>query len=131
MNFNALIQQFSKLNPHLELHVDQTGVVHIQLKNDHIIFLRTSLNEETFFLYAQVGELPTTDEDKLPCMQRLLEANLFGDGVGLASLAIHSESNSIILTQTLLAQHTDYAVFEDAYRRFLEYYLYWCEAFKR
>ncbi len=131
MNFNEIIQRFSTLNPRLDFHVDDTGVVRLRLSEEHIIYLRNAPDGETFFLYAKAGELPATDEKKLSCLQRLLEANLFGDGVGLAEFAVHSESGGIILTQTFPAHYTDYAFFEAAYGRFLEYLLYWSEEIKR
>ena len=127
MKFNELIQQFSKQYPQVTLRVDETGVVKIQLSDEQIIYLRNALDDETFFLYAQVGKLPTSAEEKLFCQQRLLEANLFGDGVGKASLAIHNDSSSIILTQTFLTQHTDYAAFDVTYHLFIKYLLYWRE----
>ncbi|MBM7072280.1 type III secretion system chaperone [Shewanella sp. 202IG2-18] len=127
MTFNELIQQFSRYYPQLTLETDEIGVVRFTLGNQFLIYLRNAFDEKTFYLYAQVGELPVTTDAKMQCYQQLLEANLFGDGVGLANLAIHQESNSIILTQTFNALHTNYSAFESAYISFLEYLTFWDE----
>ena len=131
MNFNELIQQFSKYNSHLTIDCDEIGVVRFFVNNDHLIYMRNALDDKTYFLYAQVGELPIINNEKLICYQKLLEANLFGDGVGQANLSIHLDTNSIILTQTFNAQYTDYSAFEDAYHRFFNYLCYWSDELQK
>ncbi len=125
MNFNELIEKFNNNSPHLNLECDEVGVVRFFVGDEHLIYMRGNLDDSFFFLYASAGNLPKTNEEKAILYQKLLEANLFGDGVGLACLAIHQESDKIILTQTFDMQYTDYYAFEAAYKSFLRHLNYW------
>ncbi len=77
---------------------DDDGVV-IKLPNGLEISVEEVSDQDGFYFYAELGELPS--REPLEAMAFLLEANTFGAGTGGASLGLDLSSGVVTLSQAI------------------------------
>lgn len=107
---------------------DSLGVTRILINDKYLIHLRSSTDEEHFYLYAKVGNLPARDGREEIC-EKLLEANLFGEGTGNSMFALHRQTNTIILMKIFDSSSTSLESYTQQLQQFISYLREWKEKF--
>lgn len=97
---DAAPKLFLDLCAHLQLappeHGPDSGAVGIDYGNDLLVFL--AVDAGTLLAYSRVGELPAGHPQ---LAEELLEANLFGQHTGAATLALEPFSRAVVLQQRI------------------------------
>lgn len=98
------------------LVLDEQGICRFSISETVKVSLERSLDEEEFYLYAPIGEMPARMTEQCAIQKKILEGNLFGRATGAASIGYDPESNLLILFQGfnefLLNPHKFFAEFE-------------------
>jgi len=123
MKLEEILSEFSKKEGIENLTLDSFGKCKLIIDDRLLIVFEKSLEEEGFYLYSIVTEVPLSREKEITIMA--LEGNLFGKETGSANLGLHSDSRSLILFDYFQESETNYSVFDGRYSSFLQHLVYW------
>jgi hypothetical protein len=124
MNLKEILREEQKRIKDFHLEEDEYGVKRLWINQQHLLHLRSSPDDNYFYLYAKIAPVPPLAQ-KLKIYEELLKANLFGTTTGHAVLALHASSNSLILMHEFEAAHTTFESYTEYLQDFINYLVYW------
>lgn len=125
MKLDDIIKEEIRLSGN-QVEVDEQDVKRIWVNDQHLIHLRSSPDEQYFYLYAKAASLPETyDQSKV--YEQLLSANLFGQKTANAVFAIHLQSKSIVLMKIFEVESTSFELYTKEFQHFINALVYWKE----
>lgn len=105
------------------LHGPESGAVGIDYGNGLMLFVAG--HGDTLLIYSRVGEVAV---DQPEMLEVLLEANLFGQQTGGATLALERFSRAVVLQQSMEAHGLDVRSLEARISSFLDQAERWTAA---
>jgi hypothetical protein len=124
MQFNEMLRELSRDLNLAEIPLDEFHVARIAINDEHVIHIKNSDEESILYMYALVCKL-TKSSSKEELFADFLEANLFGKGTGKAAFALHKETGSILLTQTVEFETIDFGLFKAQFQDFINHVAHW------
>lgn len=124
MELEDLLSEQAKKSGELNIEEDEHGVKRFWINQQHLVHFRPSPDLQYLYLYAKVAPLPEPAM-KVKVYEAILGANLFHQETGENSLlAIHAESNSIILMRAFKAR-SSIESYVEGLESFLGYLVHW------
>jgi|694.fasta_scaffold01500_22 hypothetical protein len=110
---------FQNLNP------DENGIYRLLVNKKFTLNLTESIDRTALFLYSDIVSLNPDPATKLLIYERTLSANLFGKETNDAFFAFDPKRNVILLTKRLDSRLTDFPLFFEEFRDFINSLAYW------
>ena len=110
----------------IQTETDSLGLTRIMINDEFLIHLRDLPDKKCFFMYAKLCTLPPLiDPQRLNICEMLLEANLFGDEVGDAAMALHRQSEKVVLMKRFDSETTTHEMYKNKLQQFVNCLSYW------
>lgn len=104
------------------LSLDQDGVCHLVINEEHIVNIEIG-DSENFFFYSEVTRLPEIGNESV--FKMLLKANLYGKRTQGMTFALDDHGTQVILFKELLNQYTDFHLYSSTLQNFVDQIVFW------
>ena len=109
------------------LTLDSHGTCHLMINDNHLVTLE-EVDDQTFFLYAEVVALPSSENEAI--YQRLLQANLYGRATQGCVFALDAHGTHVILFKEFKSEMTDFPIYMNGFEVFVHQLAYWKDLLK-
>ena len=123
MNLDEFVDQFQQKSGMSPLQFSDEGVISFIFNGEFTASIEKSDNDTLVTIHAKIGDLPTENQES--CMKALLEANLFGQKTGGASIGMDASTNEVYLFRTFALHTLEIDYFFDALTSFMQTQQQW------
>ncbi|KIC76202.1 hypothetical protein DB42_EA00740 [Neochlamydia sp. EPS4] len=128
MELEDLLLEYGRSKQLGRLQLDSSGLCTLLMNGHYLLTFEKSHDQEGFYLYSSVGDLPLEKEGEVILMA--LKGNLFGRETGRASLGYVEQTRSLVLFEYFDKNELNYLQFIQRFNQFVKYLFYWITKLK-